>query len=106
MRRISRRIAGLIPQMVFALSVILVLFSSLKVFNDDAIKSISIELSIEMDAENSQSEKEQEEDLPEFAIAETASNLIFNKGLLPSTIEKTPSTPRVLTEVIIPPPEV
>ena len=106
MRRISRRIAGLIPQVVLALSVILVLFSSLKVFNDDAIKSISIELSIEMDAENSQSEKEHEEDLPEFAIAEVETNLCFDKNLLPRNPEKTPSTPTVLTEVIIPPPEV
>ena len=106
MRRISRRIASLIPQMVLALSVILVLFSSLRVFTDDAVKSISIVLSVDMEAENSQSEKEHQEDLPEFAIAEVETNLCFDQNLLPRNPEKTPSTPRVLTEVIIPPPEV
>jgi hypothetical protein len=106
MRRISRRIACLIPEMVLALSVILILFSSSQVYIKDTLKSNSIALSIDLEAESSQTEKESQEDLSEFVMIEAQANVCFDKSLLPRSPEKTPSTPSVLTKVIIPPPEV
>jgi hypothetical protein len=96
----------LTPLLALAFSMVLLLLGAVHHYPNDVAKSISTFFSIDLETENSKSEKEFQEDISEDFLAAEVCSIFLSGEIAIKNLEKKPAISLVSTEVFIPPPEV